>query len=125
MKQLDFNTLDQIAKSNLSIDITQQTLHNIQIVQVPTVTGFLPQPVVLPVMENVYNRQAQKQEQRPPQIPQAAQYYLAINNEQKGPFTLAQIKDFLSAGLIKDHVLCWAPGFNDWTSIANIQELNK
>lgn len=125
MKQLDFNTLDQIAKSNLALDLTQQTLQNIQTVQVPTVTGFLPRPVVLPVMENVYKRQAQIQEQHPPQIPQTAQYYLAINNEQKGPFTSAQVKEFVSVGLIDDQVLCWAPGFDNWTAISNIKELNK
>lgn len=126
MKPLDFNTLDRIAKSNLSQELTQQTLHNIQTVQVPTLTGFLPKAVVLPIIEDVCKRQTEvQQNEQPPQIPQTAKFYLAVNNEPKGPFTANQIKDFVALGLVNEQTLCWTPGFEEWKAISIVNDLKS
>lgn len=125
MKPMDYNLLDQIAKSNLSEALTHQTLQNIRHVQIPAQQGFLPQPVVLPVMENILQRQEATQTAIPPQIPQAAQYYLAIEDNAKGPFTSAQVRDFLQQGIISDRTLCWKEGLSGWTPIRDTEELTR
>lgn len=122
---MDYNLLDQIAKSNLSEALTHQTLQNIRHVQIPAQQGFLPQPVVLPVMENILQRQEAAQTAIPPQIPQAAQYYLAIEDNAKGPFTSAQVHDFLQQGIISDRTLCWKEGLSGWTPIRDTEELTR
>lgn len=130
MKQIDFKTLDQIAQSNLTNSLVQQMMQNIQTTQVPTQTGYIPKPVVLPIMENAINRQ---ENVKMPPIGQSVQqplqlnhtediYYLAINDKQIGPFTLQQMKDFIAAGMVSLDVLCWAPGFLDWKAISTIKE---
>lgn len=125
MKPMDYNLLDQIAKSNLSEALTHQTLQNIRHVQIPAQQGFLPQPVVLPVMENILQRQEAAQTAIPPQIPQAAQYYLAIEDNAKGPFTSVQVRDFLQQGIISDRTLCWKEGMSGWTPIRDTEELTR
>ncbi len=125
MKPIEYKTLDEIAQSNLTQELAAQTLQNIQQMQVPTQTGFTPKTVVLPLMENIMNQQTEKEaelrQQQPPQMPK---YYLAVNGEQKGPFTVPQIKDFVARGIITTNDLCWAPGFSGWIAISSTPEFD-
>lgn len=126
MKPLDFHALDEIAKSNIADALTQQTLNSTRTVQVPTLQGYLPQPVVLPVIERVCLRQANQpaaKDELPPQITTEAKFFVAVENTPKGPFTVRQIKEFLTAGIISSQTLCWTVGWTAWKPIHQTEEI--
>ena len=125
MKQLDFTSLNDISTSNISQDLSNQTIQNIRNVQEPAVEGFIPSPVVLPIVESINRRENQMQESRcRTQPPGLAHYYLAINDEPKGPYTQLQVKDFLERGIIASDTLCWQPNFTKWVAISYMKEFN-
>jgi len=45
-------------------------------------------------------------------------YYVAENGTQKGPFTLAEIQDQCSRGIIQAQTLMWRDGLGDWQAAA-------
>jgi hypothetical protein len=125
MKQLDFTSLNEIANSNIAQDLSEQTVQSIRNVQVPTVEGFTPTPVILPIVESVMQRENEMRGSlRQSQPPALAHYYLAINNEPKGPFTQSQVVEFLVNGLITQETLCWQPNMTEWVAISYMKEFN-
>jgi len=124
MNPIDFNPLDKIAHSDLAQDLTQQTIENIKKVQTPTQTGFVPKPVVTPLMQEIISRQnalAAKNAQKQP--PLLEHFFLAIDGEAKGPYTVAQVKAFLHNGTIDSNTYCWKQGYTDWVILCSIPEL--
>jgi len=100
-----FNTMDKVANSGVNQSMTQQTLQNIQAMQTPTFEGYTPKSPVLPIFEK-------QQEQKP-----AQQFFVLLNNEQKGPFTLEQIRGFYNAGMINENTLAWISGMQNWADL--------
>lgn len=104
-----FNTMDNLAHSNVVQDMSRQTLQNIQAMQTPMPQGHIPQHVVLPVL--------QKQEARKPDQSDERQFFVAINGTQKGPFTLEQVKGLAIADVIDIDTPVWMPGMSGWTDL--------
>ena len=47
-------------------------------------------------------------------------YYLYLNDEQKGPYTLGQIQAMWRGGIITGNTLYWQEGFPDWVPLSSI-----
>lgn len=109
LKNQGFNTLDNLAHSNATQDMTQQTLQNIQTMQMPMPDGHLPQHVVLPIF--------QKQETMTALPKVDHQFFVILNGAQKGPFTLEQIKGLAIADVINADSQVWMTGLPAWTDL--------
>ena len=83
MRQLDFNTLDNVVASDAWKTLTKQALDSIRQMQTEVPQFGIQPHVVLPVF--------QKEEE--------TQYVLAAAGEQRGPFTLDQVKKLLKMAL--------------------------
>ncbi len=59
----------------------------------------------------------------PPPLPQAIQYFLAINGQQQGPFTIELLAQQVQNGLLKPDTLAWYQGLANWQPAASITEL--
>lgn len=44
-------------------------------------------------------------------------YYVAPNDQQQGPYSMAQLQAMLDAGILQPADLCWREGMADWQSI--------
>lgn len=107
MRQLDFNTLDKLVASDQWQALAAQAVESIKSMQreVPQV-GIQPH-VVLPVF--------QKKEE--------TQYVLAVNGEQRGPFTLAQIRRLLKLDAVTPDFYVWTQGWPEWKFLKDCPEL--
>ena len=53
----------------------------------------------------------------PPPLPnQIAQYHIAINDKQEGPFSLEQIQAYINDSTITKQTLIWTQGMSEWES---------
>jgi len=48
------------------------------------------------------------------------EYYLYLNDEQKGPYTLSQIQSMWRSGNITGNTLYWQDGFSEWIPLSSI-----
>lgn len=53
------------------------------------------------------------------------EYFLAIEGEQKGPFSWEQVSQMLSEGAANDETPVWYAGMADWTTLANLDHFTK
>lgn len=104
-----FNTLDNLAHSNVAQDMAQQTLQNIKTMQTPMPNGHVPQHVVLPIFQKQTENKDCKQTDQ--------QFFAIVNGAQKGPFTLEQVKGLAIADVINVDTQVWMPGMSDWTDL--------
>jgi hypothetical protein len=58
-----------------------------------------------------------------PPPPSATQYMLAINGQQAGPYTQANIQQFLASGQINQLTLVWRQGMSTWLPLGQVPEL--
>lgn len=101
MRQLDFNTLDKFVASDQWQALAGQAISSIKAMQTEVPQFGIQPHVVLPVFQN------KEQEQ----------YVLAAGTEQRGPFTLAQIRELLKADAITPDFYIWAQGWPEWKYI--------
>jgi membrane protease subunit (stomatin/prohibitin family) len=61
----------------------------------------------------------------PPPIPGAvaATWFVAIDGQQKGPFTLDQLRGEIGAGRVTRETLAWKSGLPQWTPVEQVSEL--
>jgi membrane protease subunit (stomatin/prohibitin family) len=59
----------------------------------------------------------------PPPLPAQAQYHIAINNQQQGPFDAATLAQKVAAGQLTPQTLVWKPGMPTWTPAQNTPDL--
>lgn len=52
-------------------------------------------------------------------------WYVAENGQQQGPFSAAQIVQGLKSGHYTPETLVWRQGFQDWTALSQVTELQK
>lgn len=107
-----FNTLDSSANSNNIQNMTQTTLQSIQTMQTQMPQGHLPQHVVLPAF--------QKHEPATPVAGMSQsnhQFFAVVNGEQKGPFSLEQLKGLAIADVINPDSMVWMPGMPEWVNL--------
>ena len=60
---------------------------------------------------------------RPPPIPQAASYYLAIGGKQAGPFDMTALTAKVASGDLKPETLVWKDGMPGWSAASTVDEL--
>jgi hypothetical protein len=48
-------------------------------------------------------------------------YYILVGEEQKGPYSIGQLKSMWASGQITTNSLYWQPGFSEWRSIKELQ----
>lgn len=123
MKDLDFYSYESLSASELSEKLTEQAKQNVNLLQTPTATGYTPQLVI----PSIVKQETSKPSQNPIKVGDAPSdlYYIAVNNESKGPFSVTQIKEYLSAGFITPDTLCWKDGFEAWQSISSVETFNR
>lgn len=56
----------------------------------------------------------------PPPLPQQASYFVAINGQQAGPFTAAQIQPLISSGQVTSESLVWSEGMAGWAAASSV-----
>ncbi len=60
----------------------------------------------------------------PPPIPGANRYFVAVNNQQTGPFGLDELQQQVQGGQLTRATLVWAQGMAKWTAAGEVAELN-
>ncbi|NOR81755.1 MAG: DUF4339 domain-containing protein, partial [Methyloprofundus sp.] len=59
----------------------------------------------------------------PPPIPKQVQYFVAINGQQSGPFSLAELESKIKAATIDKETLIWNQSLVEWTKANKVVEL--
>ena len=60
----------------------------------------------------------------PPPLQKKTSYYVAINNQQAGPFEVSALNDKVAAGNITRDTLVWTNGMAQWTPAGSVAELS-
>lgn len=107
MQQLDFNTLDKLVASDQWNAIAGQAIDSIKQMQTEVPQFGIQPHVVLPVF--------QKQEE--------TKYVIAANGEQRGPFTLGQLRQLYSFGAIDGDYYIWTQGMEEWKFLKDCPEI--
>lgn len=64
---------------------------------------------------------AEKQKEEPPI---SIEYYVVIENEQRGPLTIDDLKQLMSIGVISKSTLIWKEGMADWVKASELETIN-
>ncbi|MDQ5910062.1 MAG: hypothetical protein QG599_2157 [Pseudomonadota bacterium] len=59
----------------------------------------------------------------PPPLPVANPYFVAMNNQQAGPFPMGELQQQVQAGQLTRATLVWAQGMAKWTPAGEVAEL--
>lgn len=59
----------------------------------------------------------------PPPMPGQAGYFVAAGGQQRGPFTVDQLREEVAAGRVARGTLAWKSGMPQWTAIESIPDL--
>jgi len=60
----------------------------------------------------------------PPPLPAAHPYFIAVNNEQAGPFLMDELQRQAQAGQLTRSTMVWTQGMAKWTPAGEVAELN-
>jgi hypothetical protein len=60
----------------------------------------------------------------PPPLPGAKPYFVALNNQQAGPFGLDELQQQAQGGQLTRATLVWTQGMANWTPAGEVAELN-
>lgn len=63
--------------------------------------------------------------QQNPPPPPTVQYFIALNGQQTGPFTIEQLKQFAQGGQFTKQHHVWKQGMSVWELAENVQELSS
>ena len=58
----------------------------------------------------------------PPPAP-TSQYYVAVNGQQSGPYSVAQLQQYAAAGQFTPQSMVWKQGMAAWDMASNVAEL--
>jgi membrane protease subunit (stomatin/prohibitin family) len=59
----------------------------------------------------------------PPPLPTPAAYFIAVNNQQAGPFDIPALREKLASGQLTPRTLVWKQGMPQWTPAETVVEL--
>lgn len=77
-------------------------------------------------MGQMFNQQNQQQQQQnPPPVPGVAQYYVAVNGQQQGPYSLQTLQQMIQQGSLTRETLIWKQGMAAWTKVGDVAELGS
>lgn len=99
-----FYTQNQMVASGVNNQMVQQSLQNVQTMQTQVPIGNVPEQPSNPLFEQIYQKSTD-------------QFYVLINNEQKGPFSLEQLKGLAIADIITPQSMVWSQGMPQWTEL--------
>ena len=54
-----------------------------------------------------------------------AVWHIVVEGEQQGPYTTAQIAEYVQAGSLENESFIWKEGFNDWLPISSVEEIQR
>jgi membrane protease subunit (stomatin/prohibitin family) len=76
-------------------------------------------------MGQMMNQQSQQQNtnQGPPPIPGAVQYFVAVNGQQQGPYTLQALQQMISSGAFTRDSMVWKQGMSGWLKAGEVADL--
>jgi len=107
-----FYTQNQMVSSGINNQMAQQALQNVQAMQTQVPMGNVPG---LPNSPD-FNKMTQQL---------TPMFFALINNEQKGPFSLEQLKGLAIADVINEATQIWQQGTPAWqdmkTCLANLK----
>ncbi len=69
--------------------------------------------------------QGLNQNQQIPPPPPITQYYIALEGQQSGPFTLSQLQQMIQTGTLTKLHHVWKPGMPEWIIASDEQEISK
>ena len=107
MQQLNFNTLDNLVASDQWKALADQAVESIKQMQTEVPQYGIQPHVILPVF--------QKKEE--------VQYVLAASGEQRGPFTMQQIRQLLKEEALTSDFYVWTQGWPEWKFIKDCPEI--
>jgi hypothetical protein len=58
-----------------------------------------------------------------PEMGQAGEWRVAVKGEQRGPFTLEQLRAMIAEGRLPPDTLFWRPGLANWAPMSGVPEL--
>lgn len=61
----------------------------------------------------------------PPPVPQQTQYFIAINGQQSGPFSLTNLANQIKSGMVTRQTLIWSQSLVKWTKAVEVAELTS
>lgn len=105
-----FYTQNQMVSSGINNQMTQQSLNNVQAMQTQVPLGNVPAAPTMPT----FDRLAKEQQAAQPQ------FYVLINNEQKGPLNLEQLKGLAIADVINADSPVWQVGTPEWATLKQL-----
>lgn len=109
MKPLEFNTLNNMSHADMTENLIQQAKNSIKAMQVEVPQVDIPSHVVLPAFKN-------KQEN---------EYVIAVNGEQKGPYTISKLNEMIRCGEINIESYVWRSGMSEWKMIKDCPDILK
>ncbi len=107
MKQLDFNTMNNLADSDVWEKMTEKAQKSIKAMQVSVPQVDIPSHVALPVF--------QKHE--------GIQYVVAFGSEPKGPYTSEQLRKMLKDEEISLETYVWTNGWPGWKMLKDCPQI--
>jgi len=69
------------------------------------------------------NQNQQQNQGGPPPIPGAAQYYMAVNGQQQGPYTLQVLQQMIAQGSFTRESTVWKQGMSGWLKAGDVADL--
>jgi membrane protease subunit (stomatin/prohibitin family) len=75
-------------------------------------------------MGQMMNQQNQQQNtNQPPPIPGLVQYFIAVNGQQQGPYTLPVIQQMVTQGSFTRETMVWKQGMSEWLKAGDVTDL--
>jgi len=99
-----------MVNSGINNQMTQQALQNVQAMQTQVPLGNAPAAPTMPT----FDRLAKEQQAAQPQ------FFVLINNEQKGPLNIEQLKGLAIADVIDADTPIWQVGTPEWATLKQI-----
>ena len=72
-----------------------------------------------------FQPQSSQSQAAPPPLPQQSEYFVAVNGQQAGPFTLDTLQHQITAGQINRDCLVWKQGMAAWEKASAVAELQN
>lgn len=105
-----FYTQNQMVNSGINNQMAQQALQNVQAMQTQVPLGNVPAAPTIPT----FDRLDQERQAAQPQ------FYVLINNEQKGPLNIEQLKGLAIADVINADTPIWQVGTPEWATLKQL-----
>jgi membrane protease subunit (stomatin/prohibitin family) len=76
-------------------------------------------------MGQMFNQQnPQSNQQTPPPIPGVAQYFIAVNGQQQGPYTQQVLQQMIQQGTLTRDTLIWKQGMGSWSKAGDVSDVS-